>query len=161
MKPIKWLLLGGLLCTILAVGDLTGQAKDKQAELTLQTAIKTETIDGDLKGAIELYQKLAGGGDRAVAAKALVRLGQCYEKLGDAQARQAYDRVVRDFADQKETVAAAIARLAALNRPSVGPSLTVRRVWAGSGVNTEAPLPGTGDSSPSLTGPPALLRSGI
>ncbi len=70
--------------------------------MALQAAIKAEMVDGDLKGAIELYRKLAAGGDRGVAAKALVRMGQCYEKLGDAQARQAYDRVVRDFADQKE-----------------------------------------------------------
>ena len=75
--------------------------------MALQAAIKTETVDGDLKGAIEQYRKLADGSHRAVAAKALVRMGQCYEKLGDAQARQAYDRVVRDFADQKEALAAA------------------------------------------------------
>ncbi|MCX6559385.1 MAG: hypothetical protein NTZ26_02615 [Candidatus Aminicenantes bacterium] len=137
MKRAPWILLAGLLGAALSSGLPANQAKANQAEVALQAAIKAETVDGDLRGAIELYRKLAGDGDRAVAAKALVRMGQCYEKLGDAQARQAYDRVVRDFADQKETVDAAKARLAALNRPAEVPPLAVRRVWAGSDVNTD------------------------
>ncbi len=138
MKTAPWMLLAGLLVAVLSSGLPAGQARGTQAEVALQAAIKTETVDGNLRGAIELYRKLAGGSDRAVAAKALVRMGQCYEKLGDAQARQAYDRVVRDFAEQKETVAVAKARLAALNRPPTeAPPLAVRRIWAGPDVNTE------------------------
>jgi Tol biopolymer transport system component len=137
MKPTRPVLLAALLCAALSAGLPAGQAGANPAEVALQAAIKAETVDGDLKGAIELYRKLAAGSDRAVAARALVRMGQCYEKLGDAQARQAYDRVVRDFADQKETVAAAKARLAALNRPGEAPPLAVHLVWAGPDVNTE------------------------
>ena len=69
-------------------------------------------VDGDLKAAIELYKKIAQSGNRAAAAKALVRMGQCYEKLGDAEARKAYERVVREFGDQTEAVAEARKRLA-------------------------------------------------
>ena len=105
--------------------------------MALQAAIKTETVDGNLKGAIEQYQKLANGSHRAVAAKALVRMGQCYEKLGDAQARKAYDRVVRDFADQKDALVAAQALLAALDRTANSTSVVVRRVWAGPEVIAE------------------------
>jgi hypothetical protein len=43
-------------------------------------------------------------------------MGQCYEKLGDAQARKAYEQVVREFADQKEAVEQARALLAASTR---------------------------------------------
>ena len=82
-------------------------------ELSLQKAIQTEMVDGDLKGAIDQYKKLAQGKDRAVAAKALIHMGQCYERMGDAEARQTYERVVRDFADQKEEVAEARTHLAA------------------------------------------------
>lgn len=52
MKPIKFALLAGLLCAGLSAGYIANQAKDSQAEVALQAAIKTETIDGDLKSAI-------------------------------------------------------------------------------------------------------------
>jgi Tol biopolymer transport system component len=102
-----------------------------EAERLLQKAIQKETVDGDLKGAIELYQKLAQSTNRAVAAKALLRMGQCHEKLGDAEAgeaRKAYQRVVRDFADQAEIVAQARVRLAALGGPGGAGGLVTRRV---------------------------------
>jgi Tol biopolymer transport system component len=100
-----------LMWTLLAV--LTaGQGADR-AEVQFQAAIKKEVFDGDLKGAIVQYKQLANGSNRAVAAKALVRMGECYEKLGDAEARKAYERVVRDFADQKDALAEAQKHLAA------------------------------------------------
>ncbi|GEM_PF-516774 len=113
------------------------QAGDIQAEVAFQAALKTETVDGDLKGAIEQYQKLANGSHRGVAAKALLRLGQCYEKLGDPQSRKAYERAVREFADQKEPAAAAMARLTAITRAAGASPLVVRRVWTGPDVNAE------------------------
>jgi hypothetical protein len=63
----------------LSTGVGSGQQKGRQ-EVALQDAIRMETVEGNPKGAIEAYKKLAKGGDRAVAAKALVRMGQCYEK---------------------------------------------------------------------------------
>jgi Tol biopolymer transport system component len=104
-----------------------------EAERLLQKAIQKETVDGDLKGAIELYKKIVAlpGGNRAVAAKALLRMGQCHEKLGGTEAqeaRKAYQRLVRDFADQAEIVAQARVRLAALGGPGAGGGLVTRRV---------------------------------
>ena len=110
-------LLAALICVALPAGFSANQAKDDRAEVALQAAIKTETIDGDLKGAIAQYQKIAQSQNRAVAAKALLRMGQCHEKLGEAQsqeARAAYGRVVREFGAQVEIVAQARVRLAAL-----------------------------------------------
>jgi len=73
-------------------------------------------VDGDLKAAIALYEQAvaAAGSNRLVAARALVQMGQCYEKLGSAEAQKAYQRVVRDFADQAEPLELARTRLAAL-----------------------------------------------
>src|SRR5262245_65578174 len=70
-----------------------------QADTTIQKAIRKETIEGDLKGAIELYRQAVrqAGKDRAIAAKALVHIGECFEKLGDAEARKAFEQVVRDY----------------------------------------------------------------
>jgi Tol biopolymer transport system component len=134
MRLVKLVLLTGLLCAALSAGYLASQAKDNKAEVALQAAIKTETVDGNLKGAIEQYQKLANGGNHAVAAKALVRMGQCYEKLGDTQARQAYEQVLREFADQAGAATEARARLAALAGTTAAASASTRvdrRVWGG------------------------------
>jgi Tol biopolymer transport system component len=95
------------------------QARDNRAEVALQAAIKIETIDGDLKAAIEAYKRIVATyeSNRPVAAQALARMGQCYEKLGAAEtqeARKTYERLLRDYADQSEVVALARMRLAAL-----------------------------------------------
>ncbi|MDD8026986.1 MAG: sialidase domain-containing protein [Acidobacteriota bacterium] len=137
MRPVIPILAAALLWAAQPSGLPADQAGDVQSEVAFQAAIKTETIDGDLKGAILQYQKLANGGQRAVAAKALVRLGQCYEKLGDPQSRRAYERVAREFADQKEAAAAARARLAALSPQPGNLYPVMRRVWAGPEVNAE------------------------
>ena len=113
MKRNTLILVAIALCAFLVIGYPINQTKDDRAEVALQAAIKTETVDGNLKAAIEQYQKLANGSNRALAAKALVRMGQCHEKLGDAEARKAYERVVRDFADQRDALAEAQKYLAA------------------------------------------------
>ncbi len=89
-------------------------AENQKAEVALKAAMDREVLDGDLKGAIEQYMKLAQSANRAVAAAALVRMGQCYEKLGDTEARKAYERVVKEYADQREPLSQARQRLVAL-----------------------------------------------
>jgi Tol biopolymer transport system component len=117
-------LLAAFLAALLAAGQ-----KSDQAELALKAAMNKELVEGDLKEAIEQYKIIASTSEnRAVSAKALIRLGQCYEKLGDAEARKAYERVVRDYADQKEALEQARVRLAALGGPGAGGGLVARRV---------------------------------
>ena len=55
-----------------------------------------------------------------MAAKALLRLGECYEKQGDAEARKAYERLVKEFADQKDQARDAQVRLAAMGQTAGG-----------------------------------------
>src|SRR5512137_1788493 len=139
MKPIKLILLAGVLCAALSAGYPASQAKDNKAEVALQAAIKTETVDGDLRGAIEQYKKIAAlaGAGRSTVATALLRMGQCHEKLGDAdmqEARKAYEQVVREYGDQAAVAAEARTKLAALAGSAVAqgsPTLTVRRVLTG------------------------------
>ena len=102
---------------IAALGSATAapQGYDK-AEVAFKAAYEKEAVDGDLKGAITQYEKLARGSNRAMAAKALVRIGQCQEKLGSAEARKAYERVVREYGDQEEAVAEARRRPGAKSR---------------------------------------------
>jgi len=97
--------------------------------VALQAAIKKEVVDGDLKSALEQYRKLAQKGTpRPVAARALFQVGQCHEKLGNAEARKAYERLVMEFADQAEPARLARVRLAALGGPGAGGRLVTRRV---------------------------------
>jgi len=126
---MKKLLLG---TSVMVLAALAAQ-KGNRAELQLEAAVNKEVVAGDLQGAIELYRKAAQSSDRAVAAQALVRMGQCYERLGDAEARKAYERVVREFGDQKDLAATARTRLAALERAGgLGhpPGIALRKVWA-------------------------------
>jgi Tol biopolymer transport system component len=124
------------IISILAAGLLLAGQADKQAEVLLQAAQNTELVQGDLEAAIGQYKKILAtyGGSRAVAAKALVRMGHCYERLGNAEARRAYERVVREYVDQSEAAGEARARLAVLGQPAGVPA--TRQVWAGRGVDT-------------------------
>lgn len=105
----------------------------KNAEVALRAAMETETVKGDLKGAIEQYQKVAQSGNRAAVAQALVRMAECYQKLGDSQSREIYARIVRDYADQKEAAAEARARLGAGASNS---GVITRQMWTGPKVDS-------------------------
>jgi Tol biopolymer transport system component len=98
-----------------------------------QQALVKERAEGDLRGAIDLYERVARefASDRALAASALVQVGRCYEKLGSTEAESAYQRVVRDFADQGDMVAQARTRLAMMQRAARAAeavTITTRRV---------------------------------
>lgn len=111
------------------------QGYDK-AEAAFKAAYEKEVVDGDLKSAITQYEKLVRGSNRAVAGKALVRVGQCYEKLGDKEARKAYERAIRDFADQPEVLSTAKARLAAIGGGS-GAGVSSRQLYSFPGLGPE------------------------
>ena len=118
----------------------TAAQKENRAEVALRAAMDKEIVDGDLKAAIEMYKRIVANpvGNRAVAAKALLLMGECYEKLGRADARSAYERLVREFVDQPEQVETARAKLAALgeSRSKVaGSAMAVRRIWTGPEVD--------------------------
>ncbi|MBI4908337.1 MAG: PD40 domain-containing protein [Acidobacteria bacterium] len=108
-----------LICAALVglvVGPAAWSQKTSKAELRLQEAHRKETIDGDLKSAIDLYRKAISeaGSNRSVAANAMLRLGGCYERQGNAEARRTYERLVKEFGDQKDAARDAQARLVAL-----------------------------------------------
>ncbi len=79
-----------------------------------QQALRKERAGTDLAAAIQLYQRVVAGGDRNLGARALIRIGETYERMGRQEALQAYRRVVRDFADQQDAARVARERLAAL-----------------------------------------------
>ncbi len=129
-----------ILIAVLAPGAFVHTSNFAQgvteAERLLQKAMQKETVDGDLKAAIEQYKKILARRDasRAVASKALFQLGQCQERLGNAEARKSYEQLVREYPDQVEVAVQARLRLSALTktaRASNESALAVRQVWAG------------------------------
>ena len=131
---------GSLLLTAAAIGSLVyllvifaslvtppafGQSS---AAVRLEGGFAKEEVDGDLRSAIDIYQKIAADASapRDVRSKALLRLAGCYEKLGQ-QATQIYEQVVRDFADQPAATQARN-RIAALRTGvNSGPSTMTQR----------------------------------
>jgi len=70
-------------------------------------------------------------------------MARCYDKLGKSEARAAYERVIREYADQRAPADEARARLAELSRAApLGGGATARVVWAGDDVDSQgAPSP--------------------
>ena len=89
-------------------------AADQPRERQLQQAIDLMETKGDYPAAMKLFEEVAKSTDRNLAARSLLYVGQCYEKLGQDGAQKAYQRIVREFADQREVVLQARTRLDAL-----------------------------------------------
>jgi Tol biopolymer transport system component len=101
-----------------------------------QKALAKERAEGHLDAAIQLYEQVVRefSADRPLAAKALLQIGRCYERLGKDGAQKAYDRLVREYGDQPTMADEARARLAALTHPGVRPAgPTARQLWGVSG----------------------------
>ena len=145
----------------------------------LQQALVKERAEGNLKEAIRIYGQIVQkyGANRPLAAKALLQMGRCYERLGQADARRTYERLVKEYGDQNDSVAEARTRLAALIAAEGKPKFTKIRVptklpRAGQSQNALSPdgqelaylsdgavwlLPVHGASHPEIAGPPRRI----
>ena len=95
----------------------------QSAELLYKSGLYEEQITGDLQKAIGIYQQILSRfpDSRETAAKTLLHIGQCHEKLGSQEALKAYKRLINDYPGQKEEVTLARERLAELEKIS-GPA---------------------------------------
>jgi Tol biopolymer transport system component len=122
----------GLGAAFLLWGDAAAQPAAGTPQALMGAALHQEEAEGNLEAAIALYQKVIAehGADRALAARAQLHIGLCHERLGNAEARKAYERVLRDYVDQRDVAEQARARLAALGQPvSARTAMATRRVW--------------------------------
>jgi Tol biopolymer transport system component len=127
-----------VILVFMFIGVSSGYAQ-QTAEQLYQSGLYKEEIEGKLDAAIKIYETIINQypGNRSVAAKTQLHIGLCYEKLGNAEARKAFESVVRDYADQADVAAEARTRLAALAGAagaSGSSTLAVRRVWSGADV---------------------------
>ena len=89
-------------------------AADQAREQTLQHAIDLMESKGDLAKAMPLFEDASRSSDKALAARALLYLGHGQERQGTDRARATYERIIKEFGNQMETVAVARKRLAGL-----------------------------------------------
>ena len=126
------------LVMIAALGGsvmLTAQ-QGRSLDVQMKAAQQKADVQGDLRGAIEDYEKIvaAASGNRVLAAQALVNMAECYQKLGDAESRRIYERIVRDYADQTDAATLARARLGN-TPPGLAGGIVTRPVWTGRKVD--------------------------
>jgi len=76
----------------------------------LEKGIYSEETKGDIDAAMKLYQQIVSEGKtgQAVAAQAEYRLGVCYYKKKDyAKATATFEKLIKDYPEQKELIALA------------------------------------------------------
>jgi Tol biopolymer transport system component len=129
-RSLSWIAVQLVLCAMVVA------AQPRTAAQQFQEAISLMETRGDYPGAIRLFEAAARGTDRRLAARSLLYIGLCYEKLQKEEATKAYQRILRDFSEQVEQVGQARDRLAALGaRPASAGAMVVRRVSASVKLN--------------------------
>lgn len=121
-----------MLVSIVAAGIAAAvvAAQGRPAADLYQEALHLQEVKGDLPAAITLYTSIVERhpNERQIVAKALLQLGSCYEKQGRSEAKQAYERIVRDYADVADVAAQARAFLTSMGAAPVTGPFTVRRL---------------------------------
>jgi Tol biopolymer transport system component len=114
-KRTAWFGVIGLLFTVVLWGSISQTGED-----LFQKALRLERNEGKLAEAIELYNRVvAEGKNESLAAQAQLRIGLCYEKLGQKnakQAQEAFQKVVDNFPAQSEVVRIAKEKISSLVR---------------------------------------------
>ena len=107
-----------ILIAVLMVLSLSfGSLAPQNGYDLFQKALAKERGEGNLEEAIALYQKvIKETSDDSLAAKAQLRIGICYEKLGKQEAQKAYQKVIDNYPKQVETVRLAKEKLSVLMR---------------------------------------------
>jgi Tol biopolymer transport system component len=101
-----------------AVSVTFARQDSPQHKALFEKAKFTMETKGDLQGAIALFEEIIKKypNEQEYAAQALLQIGLCYEKLGVDKAREAYQRLIKDYPGQTASVATAQERLDGLLR---------------------------------------------
>jgi Tol biopolymer transport system component len=110
----------------------------QESEKLFQKGLVKEEGEGSLQEAIDIFSKVAedASAERSFRAKALLHVGICYEKLGQEKAKNAYKKLIADFADQEAIVAIGKKKLSVLlagDSPSPHPGVIAKEIWSPAG----------------------------
>jgi len=135
MKKTRAILILALMASLGILVPGKAAVSQQTAGELFEKALYVEEGQGDLQKAIGIYQDLLKRfpESREVAAKALLQIGKCYEKLGKSEARNAYSRLLQDYGDQLKLAKEARSRLAQLDAAAGGTAgnkegLTFRKI---------------------------------
>src|SRR5436309_8896745 len=146
---LKKILMVATVVSLLTLG--AGATLAQSGYDLFQKALVKERAVGDVEEALRLYQRIVKefGGNHVLAAKAELRMGLLYDRLGrKADAQRTYQAVVIQYSDQTNearqarskivTIAAARTRLPALGtRRSTSPAdLSYHVAWKPPGRRT-------------------------
>jgi Tol biopolymer transport system component len=135
--------IAGIVFALMLVVASSGYAQQK-AGVLFQSGLYQEEVKGDLDAAIKVYERIIINfpKNRPVAAKALLHIGLCKEKLGRNEAINAYQKVVELYPEQQEEVATAKERIAELSRAleKVALKPTFRKIRIPTGISDSARL---------------------
>lgn len=89
-----------------------------KSEVLFEKAKYIMETTGDLERAIKIFEKITKKypKDREMAAKSLLYIGLCYEKMGINKAKSYYTKVIDNYHEQTETVNLAKEKLEILNK---------------------------------------------
>ncbi|MEE8325790.1 MAG: tetratricopeptide repeat protein [candidate division NC10 bacterium] len=130
MKKNSALLM--VLITFIASSSFSGTQGGQDL---FQKALAKDRAEGKLEEAIGLYQKAIDASENtALKAQAQLRIGLCYEKLGQRSvnlAQEAFQKVIDNYPSQSEEVKIAKGKLLVLpGDGSKASTMTTRQVWA-------------------------------
>jgi Tol biopolymer transport system component len=135
---LKKVFVGGVLLTFVFASF--GFQNSPDHKVLFEKAKYTMETKGDLKGAVELFREIIKKypNQREHAAKSQYYIGLCFEKLGQTQseqAQEAFQKVVDNYPEQKETVIMAREKLITLRRIHAfmeqrDEEFKIRRIWA-------------------------------
>ena len=126
-----------IIALVLLVLSFASSAAQNGYDL-FQKALAKERGEGNLEEAISLYKKVVKeASDESLAAKAQLRIGICYEKLGQKKAKlaqEAFQKVINDYPGQKDIVRMAQEKLSVLIKAQTvikkeDTEFRIRKVW--------------------------------
>jgi len=94
----------------------SSRIQQESAKELFEKAIYLEETKGELEKAIAVYDRIIKEfpDERAIAAKAQLHIGTCFEKLGIKEAQKAYQNVIDKYPEQTESVKIAKEKLSIL-----------------------------------------------
>jgi Tol biopolymer transport system component len=158
---MKKILMLATVVLLLALG--AGTALAQSGYDLFQKALVKERAVGDVEEALRLYQRIVKefSGNHALAAKAELRMGLLYDRLGrKADAQRSYQAVVNQYADQTSEARQARAKIVVVAPPRrsnnanvrTTTGLTARQVWGDSNIAMGLFLRGAGPAAISTDG---------
>jgi Tol biopolymer transport system component len=128
MKTQNFLVSAIFFITSLLLLALPLHAQISKAEKLYEEGVYQLEANGNFEEAIVIFNRVVKEfpGNKPVAAKALLKLGFCYERQGNQKATEVYEQIISQYSDQVNLVTQARDRLAALQKIKTD-GLTINR----------------------------------